>query len=69
MFYRCSGRQPDRQERLARLSGSPTERIRAALTDRMDTAQVEPIAATVSRPEIALSYCDGSPEISFEKAS
>ena len=45
------------------------ERIRAALTERMDTSRVEAIAAAVPRPEIALSYCDGMREISFEKAS
>jgi predicted ATPase len=46
-----------------------TERIRSALTERMDTSRVEAIAAAVPRPEIALSYCDGTREISFEKAS
>lgn len=46
-----------------------TERIRTALTERMDTSRVEAIAAAVPRPEISLSYCDGTREISFEKAS
>ena len=46
-----------------------TERIRTALTERIDTARAEAIAAAVPRPEIALSYCDGTREISFEKAS
>jgi len=46
-----------------------TERIRTSLTERMDTSRVEAIAAAVPRPEITLSYSDGSREISFEKAS
>lgn len=46
-----------------------TERIRAALTERMDASRVEAVATAVSRPEIALSYSDGTREISFEKAS
>ena len=46
-----------------------TDRIRTTVTERMDTSRVETIATAVSRPEIALSYCDGSREISFEKAS
>lgn len=46
-----------------------TENIRSSLTERMDTSRVEAIATAVPKPEIALSYCDGSREISFEKAS
>ena len=46
-----------------------TERIRSALTERMDTSRVEAIATAVPKPEITLSYCDGAREISFEKAS
>ena len=46
-----------------------TERIREAVTGRMDTTRVEGIASAVARPEITLSYCDGGREISFEKAS
>jgi len=46
-----------------------TEKIRAAVTERLDTTRVEALATAVSRPKIALSYCDGSREISFEKAS
>ena len=46
-----------------------TERIRSALTERMDTSRVEAIATAVAKPEITLSYCDGAREISFEKAS
>lgn len=46
-----------------------TERIRTSLNERMDTSRVEAIAAAVPRPEITLSYYDGSREISFEKAS
>ena len=53
---------------LMRILGE-TERIRAAVTERMDTTRVEAIATAVARPEITLSYCDGSREISFEKAS
>jgi chromosome segregation protein len=46
-----------------------TERIRTSLTERLDTSHVEAIAAAVPKPEITLSYCDGTREISFEKAS
>lgn len=60
-------RQPACAE-LLRILGD-TGRIRNALTERMDTARVEAIAAAVPRPEIALSYSDGTREISFEKAS
>ena len=46
-----------------------TERIREAVTTRMETTRVAAIATAVARPEITLSYCDGGREISFEKAS
>lgn len=46
-----------------------TEKIRTALTERIDTTRVEAISTAVAKPEIALSYCDGDREISFEKAS
>ena len=53
---------------LTRILGD-TDRIREAVTDRMDTTRVEVIATAVARPEITLFYCDGGREISFEKAS
>ncbi len=46
-----------------------TGRIRSALAERMDTSRVELIATACPRPEITLSYCDGTREIAFEKAS
>jgi chromosome segregation protein len=46
-----------------------TDRIRSALIEKLDSARVEAIATAVPKPEIALSYCDGGREISFEKAS
>ena len=46
-----------------------TERIREAVSKHMDTTRIEAIATAVARPAITLSYCDGSREISFEKAS
>ena len=46
-----------------------TDRIREALTEHMDTPRVQTIATAVARPDITLSYSDGSREISFEKAS
>lgn len=46
-----------------------TDKIRTALTERIDTTRVEAISTAVPKPEIALSYCDGDREISFEKAS
>jgi len=64
----ASGEQQPACAELLKILGD-TERIRAALTERMDTSRVEAIAAAVPRPEIALSYCDGMREISFEKAS
>lgn len=64
----ASGEQQPACADLLKILGD-TERIRSALTERMDTSRVEAIAAAVPRPEIALSYCDGTREISFEKAS
>ena len=46
-----------------------TERIRDAVTERMDTTRVDVIATAVARPEIMLLYRDGGREISFDKAS
>lgn len=46
-----------------------TERIKTALTERIDTARVDAIATAVPRPQITLSYCDRTRQISFEKAS
>ena len=46
-----------------------TDHIRTAVTERMDTSRAEVIGSAVSMPAIALSYCDGSREIAFEKAS
>ena len=46
-----------------------TDRIRTSLSELMDATRVEAISTAVPRPEITLSYCDGSREISFEKAS
>jgi type III restriction enzyme len=46
-----------------------TDRIRAAVTERMEVTRATAIATAVSRPEISLTYCDGTREISFEKAS
>jgi chromosome segregation protein len=64
----ASGEQQPACPDLMRILGE-TERIRSALTERMDTSRVEAIAAAVPRPEIGLTYCDGTREISFEKAS
>ena len=46
-----------------------SERIQDTLFNLMDTTRVEAIATAVPQPIISLSYCDGSREISFEKAS
>jgi chromosome segregation protein len=64
----ASGEQQPACADLMKILGD-TERIRNALTERIDTSRVEAIAAAVPKPEIALSYCDGTREISFEKAS
>lgn len=46
-----------------------TDRIRSAITERIDTTRVEAISTAVPKPAIELSYCDGDRQISFEKAS
>ena len=46
-----------------------TERIRKFLFEHLDASRVEAIATAITIPEIALSYSDGTREISFEKAS
>ena len=46
-----------------------TERIRNFLFEHLDSSRVEAIATAITKPEIALSYSDGTREISFEKAS
>ena len=63
-----SGEERPACDDLTRILGE-TERIREAVTTRMDTTRIEAIATAVARPEIMLSYCDGGREISFEKAS
>lgn len=63
-----SGEEQPKCADLLRILGD-TERIRTALTERMDTSRVEAVATALPKPEITLSYCDGSREISFEKAS
>jgi chromosome segregation protein len=64
----ASGEEQPKCAALIKIVGD-TERIRTSLIERMDTSRVEAIAAAVPKPEITLSYCDGSREISFEKAS
>jgi chromosome segregation protein len=64
----ASGEEQPKCADLMRILGD-TERIRASLTEHMDTSRVETIATGVPKPEITLSYCDGTREISFEKAS
>ena len=61
------GEQPKCAE-LMKVLGD-TDRIRAALTERVDAMRVEAISTAVPRPQITLSYCDGDRQISFEKAS
>lgn len=46
-----------------------TPRIKNSLFENMDSARAEAIATSISKPEITLSYCDGTREIAFEKAS
>lgn len=64
----ASGEEQPKCAELMKILGD-TDRIRSALTERIDTARVEAISTAVAKPEIALSYCDGDREISFEKAS
>ena len=46
-----------------------TEKIRSALTENMDADKLGAISAAVPKPNIRLSYSDGSRQISFDKAS
>lgn len=46
-----------------------TDKIRTALTERIDVARVEAISTALPKPEIELFYCDAERQISFEKAS
>lgn len=64
----ASGEEQQKCAELMKVLGD-TDKIRSALTDRIDTARVEAISTAVAKPEIALSYCDSDREISFEKAS
>ncbi len=64
----ASGEEQPKCADLMKVLGD-TERIKTALIERMDTARVEAVAAAVPKPDITLSYCDGTREISFEKAS
>lgn len=64
----AAGQEQPKCDELMRILGD-TERIRAALHERIDTARVEAIGTAVAKPEIKLSYCDGDRQISFEKAS
>ena len=64
----ASGEEPPECADLMKILGA-TERIRATVMERLDTTRIKAIATAVARPEITLSYCDGSREISFEKAS
>ena len=64
----ASGEEQPKCADLMKLLGD-TDHIRKSVTERMDTSRVEAIATAVPKPEVTLSYCDGSREISFEKAS
>jgi chromosome segregation protein len=64
----ASGEEQPIAEHLLQIVGN-TERVRNALIDRMDLQRVEAIATALPKPEITLSYCDGTREIAFEKAS
>jgi chromosome segregation protein len=64
----ASGEEQPKCADLTKIVGD-TERIRTSLLEHMDTSRVEAIATAVPKPEITLSYCDGSREIAFEKAS
>jgi type III restriction enzyme len=46
-----------------------TERVRAAMLEKLDTSRIEAIAVALPKPKIALSYSDRGKEIAFEKAS
>lgn len=63
-----SGEEKPKCDDLMNLLGG-TEKTRSAVTELMDTARVEAMASAVPRPQITLTYSDGSKEISFEKAS
>ena len=46
-----------------------TKSIRVSVTRLMNPGRLEAIATAVAKPAIALHYCDGDREISFDKAS
>lgn len=64
----ASGEEQSKCSELMQVLGD-TDKIHTELTERIDTARVEALSTAVAKPEIALSYCDGDREISFEKAS
>ena len=73
LLYWCqigstSGEERPKCPELTNVIGD-TEKIRAALMDRIDTARVEAISVAVPKPQITLYYCDGDRKIPFEKAS
>ncbi|MDP2377624.1 TrlF family AAA-like ATPase [Reyranella sp.] len=53
---------------LLKLLGN-TDKIKTTLIERMDTSRVQAMATAVPKPEIVLTYTDGSKAISFDKAS
>jgi chromosome segregation protein len=46
-----------------------TERVQAALLEKLDTARIESVSVALPKPKIMLYYIDGGKEIAFEKAS
>jgi type III restriction enzyme len=64
----AAGEEKPKCEDLFTLAGD-TEKIQTSLVEHMDSTRVEAITAAVPEPEIALFYCDGDRELSFEKAS
>ena len=63
-----TGAEPPACADLLKVLGA-SDKMREAVTEKMDTARLAAIASAVPVPAITLSYIDGTRKISFEKAS
>ena len=64
----ASGEDQPKCAELMKILGD-TDKIRAAIAERIDATRVEAISEALAKPNIDLFYCDGDRQISFEKAS
>ena len=64
----ATGEAAPKSEDLLRILGG-SEKVRASITELMDAPRIEAIASAAPKPQISLTYSDGTREITFEKAS